>query len=168
MRVVSLAGLLMFAVAANVSAQPAVFVVRHAERADAGMAAAKVAGADPDLSAAGAERARALAAMLKDAGIRAIFTTEYKRTRDTAEPLARALGIRVTTIASKDAAALIDKVKSAEGNVLVVGHSNTVPEVIKGLGVSENVTVGDDDYDNLFIVSRAPRPLLIRLHYGTR
>ena len=59
------------------------FLVRHAERADAGMAAAKMAGRDPDLSDAGKARANALAAMLKDARITAIFTTEYKRTRQT-------------------------------------------------------------------------------------
>src|SRR6185436_4951624 len=115
----------------------AVFLVRHAERADAGMASAKVAGADPELSDAGKARAVALAALLKDAKITAIFTTEYKRTRDTAEPLATAAGIAAAVVDSKDGAGLIGKVQASAGNILVIGHSNTLPEVIKALGVSE-------------------------------
>ena len=73
--------------------------------------------------------------MLKDAGITAIFATQYKRTQQTAAPLAAALGVTVVTIPSADTARLVAKVKAAPGNVLVVGHSNTVPDVIKGLGV---------------------------------
>ena len=68
-------------------AQATVFVVRHAERADDG--AAKLED-DPDLSAAGRARAEALAAALEDAGITAIFATQYKRTHQTAAPLAKA------------------------------------------------------------------------------
>ena len=142
-----------------------VFLVRHAERADAGMAAAKMAGADPELSDAGKARAAALAVLLKDAKISAIFTTEYKRTRDTAQPLAAATGVAAAAIDSKDAAGLIDKVKASAGNVLVVGHSNTVPDIIKALGVSEPVAIPDDQFDNLFVVIRGARPTLLRLHY---
>ena len=142
-----------------------VFLVRHAERADAGMAAAKMAGADPELSDAGKARAAALAVLLKDAKISAIFTTEYKRTRDTAQPLAAAMGVAAAAIDSKDAAGLIDKVKASAGNVLVVGHSNTVPDIIKALGVSEPVAIPDDQFDNLFVVIRGARPTLLRLHY---
>ncbi len=142
-----------------------VFLVRHAERADAGMAAAKVAGADPELSETGKARATALAVLLKDAKITAIFTTEYKRTRDTAQPLATAAGIAATAVDSKDAAGLVARVKASSGNVLVVGHSNSVPDVIKALGVSEPVAIADDQFDNLFVVIRGARPVLLRLHY---
>ena len=142
-----------------------VFIVRHAERADAGMAAAKMAGADPELSDAGKARAAALAGLLKDAKISAIFTTEYKRTRDTGQPLAAAMGVAAAAIDSKDAAGLIDKVKASAGNVLIVGHSNTVPEIIKALGASEPVAIPDDQFDNLFVVIRGARPTLLRLHY---
>ena len=145
--------------------QGVVFLVRHAERADAGMAAAKVPGADPELSDAGKARAASLAALLKDAKITAIFTTEYKRTRDTAQPLAAATGITAAAVDSKDAAGLIDKVKASPGNVLVVGHSNTLPEVIKALGIGEPVSLADDQFDNLFVVVRGARPALLRLHY---
>ena len=71
-----------------------------------------MAGADPELSDAGKARAAALAVLLKDAKITAIFTTEYKRTRDTAQPLAAATRVATAAIDSKDAAGLIDKVKA--------------------------------------------------------
>ena len=145
--------------------QGVVFLVRHAERADAGMAAAKVAGADPELSDTGKARAASLAVLLKDAKITAIFTTEYKRTRDTAQPLAAATGITAAAVDSKDSASLIDKVKASAGNVLVVGHSNTLPDIIKALGIAEPVAIADDQFDNLFIVVRGARPALLRLHY---
>jgi phosphohistidine phosphatase SixA len=146
-------------------AQPAVFLVRHAERADTAPGAAPAMGADPDLSEAGKTRAESLATMLKDAKITAIFATEFKRTQQTAAPLAKALGLTVTTVPSKNTAELVKQLKAAKGNVLVVGHSNSVPDVIKGLGVSTPVTIGDDDFDNLFIVNRTATPSLIRLHY---
>lgn len=151
--------------ASSDAGQGVVFLVRHAERADAGMAAAKMAGADPELSEAGKARAASLATLLKEAKIAAIFTTEYKRTRDTAQPLAAAIGIAAAAVDSKDAATLIDRVKASPGNVLVVGHSNTVPDIIKALGVAESVAIADDQFDNLFVVIRGPRPALLRLHY---
>lgn len=141
-----------------------VFLVRHAERADAGMAA-KIAGADPELSDAGKARAQALATMLKDVKITSIFTTQYRRTKDTAQPLAAAAGVQAVVIDSNDAAGLAAKVKAASGNVVVVGHSNTVPDVIKSLGITEAVTIADDQFDNLFVVVRGAKPTLLRLHY---
>ena len=151
--------------AAAAAADPVIFLVRHAERADAGMASAKVAGADPDLSGAGLARANALAAMLKDAKISTVITTEYKRTRQTGEPTAKAAGLSVTAIDSKSAATMIDRIKTAQGNVLVVGHSNTIPEVLKALGVTEPVTIADDEYDAMFIVTRGAPPTMVRLRY---
>jgi phosphohistidine phosphatase SixA len=147
------------------AADPVIFLVRHAERADAGMAAAKVAGADPDLSGAGLARATVLAAMLKDARITAVITTEYKRTRLTGDPTAKAAGLPLTVINSKDSAGLLQKVKSAQGNVLVVGHSNSLPELLKALGVTEPVTIAEDEYDAIFVVTLGSSPTLVRLRY---
>jgi broad specificity phosphatase PhoE len=160
---------------ANVFAQPqapsalaqgTIFLVRHAERADT---AAGTTTTDPSLSDPGRARAVSLATLLKDAGITAIFVTEYKRTRETAAPLADALGIVPTVIAQNGLKALIAKLRSTAGNVLVVGHSNTLPEMMKELGVSPP-TIGDADFDNLFMVmlgqpSGDQGPRLIRLHY---
>ena len=121
--------------------------------------------ADPELSDAGRARAESLAVALKDARIVAIFSTEFKRTQATAAPLAKALGVQVTTINSKEPAKLIEAVKAAGGNVLVVGHSNTVPAIVKDLGVAAPVTVGDAEYDNLFVVTLGATPSVLRLHY---
>ena len=55
--------------------------------------------------------------------------------------------------------------KKSKGNVLVVGHSNTVPEIIKALGVTTPVTIGDNDFDNMFLVTLSSPPALLRLHY---
>ena len=150
---------------ATAAAQPIVFIVRHAERADAGMAAAKVPGADPDLSGAGVARANSLAAMLKDARIRTVITTEFKRTKQTGEPVATAAGVSLTVIDSKDVAGLLKTVRSSTGNVLIVSHSNTLPDVLKGLGVTEPITVGEDEFDSLFVVTRASPPAFVRLRY---
>ena len=145
-------------------AQQTIFVVRHAERADAGTSGASMMANDPELSEAGRARAQALATALQDAKITAIFTTEYKRTRQTAEPLGRALGIEPTVVPARDMAGLVEKLKGG-GNALVVAHSNTVGPVIQQLGVSEPVTLSDEDYDNLFIVVRGEKPVLVRLHF---
>jgi len=145
-------------------AQQTIFVVRHAERADAGTSGASMMATDPELSEAGRARAQALASALKDAKITAIYTTEYKRTRQTAEPLGKALGIEPTVVQASDMAGLIQKLKGG-GNALVVAHSNTVGPIIQQLGVSEPVKLSDEDYDNLFIVVGGDKPMLVRLHF---
>lgn len=141
------AALLLPAVA---HAQKLILVVRHAERADGGSGSM---GADPPLSAAGEARAVKLAAMLADAGVKAIFATEFKRTQDTVKPLAAKLGLTVQSGASGDPAALVAKIKSAHAGdvVLVAGHSNTLPVILKAFG-GPDVTIGDNEYDNLFII----------------
>jgi broad specificity phosphatase PhoE len=145
---------MLMLVPALAHAQKLVIVVRHAERSDGGAVAGQMGGdRDPGLSAAGAARAARLASMLADSGITAIFATEFRRTKDTASPLASKLKLPVQSMIAKDTAALVAKIKSshAGGIVLVVGHSNTVPDVIKQFG-GPAVTIADDEYDNLFIV----------------
>ena len=150
----------------SATAQGTVFLVRHAERADT---ASGMTTADPSLSDAGRARAVSLATLLKDAGIAAIFVTEFKRTRETAAPLADALGLVPTVVAQNDLKALISKLASTVGNVLVVGHSNTLPAMLDALGVTPPA-IGDADFDNLFLVTPAQPssglpPRVIRLHY---
>ena len=165
MKTLGSAVLLILTLAIDATAQQTVFVVRHAERADAAIGGSPMMAADPDLSDAGKARAASLAVMLKDADVKAIFTTEFKRTQQTAEPLAKALGITIVTVAAGDPAKLLQALKAAGGNALVVGHSNTVPVLLNGLGVSTPVTIGDSDYDNLFVVTTGPSPAMIRLHF---
>ena len=138
------------------TAQSTILIVRHAEKTDATK--------DPDLSDAGRARAEALAKMLKDANITAIYATEFKRTQQTAAPLAKVLGITVTILPAKDNAALIAKLRASTGNALVVDHGDTIP-LIKGLGISDPINIGENDYDNLFAVVPDQKPHLIRLHY---
>jgi len=149
--------LLLSAFLSTATAQSTIFIVRHAEKADATK--------DPDLSEVGRARAEALAKMLKDANITAIYATEFKRTQQTAAPLAKALSITITTLPAKDNAALIAKLRTSTGNALVVGHGDTIPDLIKALGMSDPINVAENDYDNLFAVVLDQKPHLIRLHY---
>jgi phosphohistidine phosphatase SixA len=144
-----------------VCAQEAVYVVRHAERADA--------SADSPLSAEGEARAGRLAAWLHDAGITHIFVTDRRRTSQTAAPLAGALKLTPTVLAATDTSTLVARVQAAgpHDRLLIVGHSNTVPEVLRALGTATPITISDSEYDNLFVV--VPRngepPVLLRLRF---
>jgi broad specificity phosphatase PhoE len=148
------------------AADPIVFVVRHAERSDAPTQATMM-GNDPPLSKAGEARAERLASMLRSAGIKHIFTTEFRRTRQTAAPLAAAIHVAPVMAPAKDVPALVAAVRKQTEPTLVVGHGNTVPDILEALGVTEPVTLGDTDYGSLFIVVRhaSGPPTLIRLHY---
>jgi len=153
----ALCGLLLSMLVTTATAESTIFIVRHGERADSSN--------DSDLSAAGRARAEALAKMLSDAKITAIYATEFKRTQQTAAPLAKALGITVTTVQLKDKDALVAKLRALNGNALVVGHGNTIPDLVKALGISEPINIGENDYDNLFEIVLEEKPKLIRLHY---
>jgi broad specificity phosphatase PhoE len=122
---------------------------------------------DPPLSQAGEQRAARLAAMLSASGVTQIITTEFKRTRQTAAPLAQKLKVTPVMSAARDPDPLVARLLKAQAPVLVVGHSNTIPDIIRKLGVREAVTIGDDDYDNLFVVVRgaAGKVTLVRLKY---
>ena len=160
-RTIAILALLLLPAAAL--AQPVAFVVRHAERADAGMAATK--DKDPDLSDIGRARAESLAAMLKDARVTQIYVSEFKRTHQTAAPLAALLKLTPVTIVQKDIAQLAARTQEAPGNVLIVGHSNTVPEILRALGIQDQITIDDAEFDNLFIVTRGATPAVLRLRY---
>ena len=148
--------------ATNAAAEPnAIFLVRHAERA----AISGRVPSDTGLSPQGETRAHNLARELKEAGITMILTTEYKRTQETASPLAESLGVRPEVVPADDLRGLIGKLKSATGNVLVVGHSNTLPQIVNALNVRARITIAESDYDNLLIVLPGPKAELIHLHY---
>lgn len=144
-----------------------VFIVRHAEKANA-------TEQDPSLSETGRARAVALAAALRDAGISDVLVTPRRRTRETAAVLteARQLTAHVVPFGAstrEHAAAVATAVRKAKGNaVLVVGHSNTVTQIIAALGGPPLPELCDAEYANLFIV-RLPAPgapTFVRAHYG--
>lgn len=140
------------------SAQPVVVIVRHGEKAANG-------GSDPDLSSAGRARADALSRILKDSGITAIFTTEFKRTQETAVPTATSTHVAPTVVPAKDTAALVAKLHQLSGNALVVGHGDTIPNIITALGIDVPINIPEADYSELLIVTLSDKPQLFRLHY---
>jgi phosphohistidine phosphatase SixA len=161
--------LVLVAAATVASGQQTIILVRHAEKAtDANEASVP-------LSEAGRARATRLAQMLAAAGVTAIYATETDRARQTAEPLAKAHKLEVRTYSPRDAAGklspriLLDRLKrdDASGTVLVVGHQNTVPDLIAGLGHSGKIEIGDKDFDDLFVVvpKAVGPPTVIQLKY---
>lgn len=137
-------------------------IVRHADRAGTGDA----------LDASGALRAKDLARVSERAGISAIYHSDTVRARDTAAPLARALGLVPIERSATDVAGLVAAILSDHRGqrVLVVGHSNTVPQIISAAGGPPSADLEHEEYDELFVLTRCECPRasseLIRLQYG--
>jgi len=128
------------------------YIVRHAEKADA-----TTMTSDVPLSAAGQQRAQALRETLKNEGIRHIFSTNYKRTQGTAAPLAEYIGVGAQIYDPRDTS-FISRLKSIKENTLVVGHSNTVDDIVNGLtGGAVLKDLRDEEYGDLFVVIRKGR-----------
>lgn len=148
------------------SAITTVILVRHSEKAGA--------TGDVPLSAAGMDRANELARVLTATSIAAIYVTPYLRTEQTAAPLATAHHLKpvITETGDTYARSLADAIlRDHKGDTLVVvGHSNTTPDVIRSLGVANAPSIADSEYDNLFIVSLADgaSAKLTTLKYGAR
>lgn len=151
-----------------------VFLVRHAERAD-------VPGQDPPLSERGRARAEALGRLLQSAGVKAIFTSQFARTQQTAEPLAKRLGVGPTAVplavktsnprevTEESVRELTKRVEAhAGGAVLIVGHSNSVPDVIRALGGDTVPKIDEGSYGDLFVVTvyGGGRARVVHLKYG--
>lgn len=175
--IVQVAGLLALAAMALLtppaSAAPSqVIIVRHAEKA----AEPKD---DPGLTAEGQARAQQLAELLADAGVTTIVTTHWRRTRDTAAPLAARLGVTPQPIRARliDGFRHIDQVveavRQAQGVVLVVGHSNTVPELVAALSSTAAFKLCETSFSHLFVITpveasapAARRAPALHLRYG--
>ena len=142
-------------------AQPTVIVVRHGQKLDN--------SPDPVLSPQGEAQAARLANMLAATGITAIYTTQFKRTIMLAAPTAKRLGITPVSVPAKETESLLARIRThGKGEVvLVVGHSNTVPAILTGLGHAALVTVAEEEFDNLFIVAMQASgpPAVVRLKY---
>jgi 2,3-bisphosphoglycerate-dependent phosphoglycerate mutase len=142
-----------------------VILVRHAEKnTDPG-------NSDPDLSPAGQARAQELVRMFGDAGINAIYATQYKRTQETVKPLADKLGLAATSIDAKNTAELVKQIRAQHNGqvIFVAGHNNTVPELIAALGGPHLPIIPETEYDNLYIVTiyRVGSAKLLKLKYGS-
>jgi len=146
-----------------------VVLVRHAEKA-------AEPSDDPPLTEAGLARAAALAASLDGAGIGSVIVTPFRRTRETAEPVAAAAGIDATVIEitggmAQHLEAVVQAVRARPPGepVLVVGHSNTIPAIIGALGGPSLPDLCESEYANLFIMVLPARgtPRLVEASYGT-
>lgn len=137
-----------------------IYIVRHAEKAPVEAGASQMMASDPPLSEAGKARAMALRDKLKEENIRHIYSTNTKRTIATAKPLNELQGnTRIEIYSSKKDStdAFIERLKAIrKGNVLVVGHSNTVDDLINAICQRKEIPadLGDNEYDNLFILKR--------------
>jgi broad specificity phosphatase PhoE len=144
--------------------QGVMFFVRHGE---VGFVPLAGLSADPSLSEAGRARAISLATVLKDAGITSIVVSEYRRTRETAAPLANSLGLTPTIVPVTESRDIAYRLRRAGGNVLIVGHSNTLPEILQMLGL-RIPPIGEFEFDNLYIATpglSSASPRIVHLHY---
>lgn len=147
-----------------------VLVIRHAEKAAEG-------GDDPGLSEAGVKRTQDLIEMAGEAGVTAIYTTQYKRTQETAKPLAARLSATVTPVeinrenASAYPARLAKEVLSKHAGqvVMIIGHSNTVPAIVEALGARRPAAIDDaTEFDRVFVVvvPKSGGVKVIKTRYG--
>jgi broad specificity phosphatase PhoE len=146
-------------------AQQEVILVRHAELQGAAMADPK----NLPLSPAGKERAQRLAAILKDSGVAAIYVTDFARTNQTAQPLSLELDRPLTVVPKGDPQDLVGRLRKEHAGqvVLLVGHTDTLPGLIKALGYPGDVKIDAQDYGNIFIVTPKVEssPGFLRLRY---
>jgi len=142
-------------------AQQAIFLVRHTEQAGPGI--------DPPLTEAGERRAKKLADVLKDTGIDVIFVSKRIRTAQTAEPVAKALNVKVKIHSRKDIDGHIARLRAehAHDRVLIISHSRRIPKLLKALGYPVTVKIAPLEYDSLFVIvpKSGGEPLVLRLRY---
>ena len=150
------------------SAASLVILVRHADKAPSPTD-------DPGLTPAGLERARILATALRDAAVSTIITTQYRRTRETAQPLADQQRItpEIVSVGSPaelglHIAALVATVRRHAGEtIVVVGHSNTIPPLIAALGGPSVTDICEASYGRLFVLASAmDSARLVEARYG--
>ena len=172
MRQFALLFALLFAFATDASAgigppDTIVVVVRHAEKGTDDPR-------DPSLSDAGKERAQRLATALKDLPISDIVASQFKRTQQTAQPTAEAQGIQVhvkpiegdSMEFARTLAAHIRQDHAGQA-LLVVGHSNTVPEMVEALTGTKPAPIADDEFDRVYVVTLPAdgKPRFVVLRY---
>jgi len=158
--------LLTLAIAAlptTVCADAVFFLARHAEK--------QAEGDDPGLDEAGRARAGELADMLADTGLTSIYSTDFRRTRETAQAVATRLGLAVRLYDPAEPGPLLDALRQAGGRYLLVGHSNTVPELADRLGGEPFEPIDEEgEYDRLYVVTvdNAGDASTVLLRYGDR
>lgn len=145
--------LLLFALAACATAPPAprgpsFYVMRHLQKAE---------GEDPPLSAEGRAGARRLVGFFAAERPRVVYVSTTRRARETAGPLAAKWRVKVRRYDPADTSGLIARALAEKGPVLIVGHSNTVPEIVERLGGERPAPLADTDYGDVWHLWGAPR-----------
>jgi len=133
------------ATAAQEPREEAFYVMRHLQKA---------AGTDPGLTDEGQRCAARLAEEMAGSGVSAVYASTTRRARETAAPLAARLGLTPVEYDPRDTPALAARVRSEPGSVLVVGHSNTVPEIVERLGGARPGDLSEDRYGEVWRVAR--------------
>ena len=136
------------------------FIVRHAEKAAADGYAVMMSK-DPALTEAGKERAEALKEILKTKKIGYVYSTNTIRTRSTAESVRTYFNLVAETYPPLPDSVFITRLKSLKKNTLIVGHSNTVDDIVNKLYGSIKIPadLGETEYDNLFVVKKKGRKM---------
>lgn len=139
-----------------------VFLVRHAEK----MTNSK----DPDLSPAGKKRAKVLTQTLINSDLDGVHSSDYIRTKNTAAPVAENFGLKTEIYNPGNLKVLVEKLKKIGGRHLVVGHSNTTPEMVKLLGGNPGSEIDEtSEYDRLYIVTiENKKTSTVLLRYGRK
>lgn len=159
-----LIALLLALLPATAMAQPPahpVYVMRHLNT--------PAGEPDPDLLPEGRAAAVALADLMETdqfQGARrpvAIYVSDYKRTRQTAAPLAARLALSLTVYDPRDTAGLLARVRAEPGPVLIVGHSNTVPDIVAALGGTRPAPLVHEDFGDLWVVEPGGATTKLRL-----
>ncbi len=162
--------LLLFSIlfsANTIAADTMIIVVRHAEKSGDDPN-------DPSLSEQGNARANKLAAILKNTHLRAVYTTQYKRTQQTGLPSATQADLQLEVRpATKEnsktfTSDLLREIwkKHRGETVLIVGHSNAVPEIVKHLGNVDVTPIGENEFDRLYVITLGKKPRMLSVSYN--
>ncbi|HEX8644078.1 MAG TPA: phosphoglycerate mutase family protein [Allosphingosinicella sp.] len=141
----ALAALAACAMGDRPAPDPSFFVIRHLH---------KDVGQDPGLTAQGLECARRLATMLEGRGVTAVYVSTTRRARETGAPFAAAAGISAQEYAPADIAGLAARAQTEAGSVLIVGHSNTVPDIVERLGGTRPGPIDESRFGEVWQVAR--------------
>lgn len=141
--------LLISVILFSAQAQADVFVLRHAETVGGD-------SPDPPLSVAGEQRAHNVVHMLGAIVPRAVYATDYARTWSTARPIARAANVSIRLYDAHNPEQMLREVINDGGHVVIVGHSNTVRELVRALGGEPGPQIEHDEYDRLYRLYKTP------------
>jgi phosphohistidine phosphatase SixA len=122
------------------------YLVRHAEKQTD-------QGRDPDLTTAGEHRSQRLATWFQDKDVQDIWSSDYKRTQGTAKPLVDSSGLDLRIYDPRDLVSLSSQLAQIKHNAVIVGHSNTTPDLARALCGCEIDDMDESEYDRLIVIS---------------